>query len=139
MLSSELKYEVFAIALCEDSPSTNPSSVEASLPSFCHFVPGGQNGLLHTVCKGVPPTLGVSPFPRCASVCTCLAHPFRILGGLSQLHPSLLPNLRLGSFTRWSKRWSQQAYMEMARSAFPPWSSHLDGVVLRHAWGCFKK
>lgn len=46
----ELKYEVFTLALEEESPlMTNPSSLEASLPLV--LVWGGQN-LLHKGCKG---------------------------------------------------------------------------------------
>ena len=46
---TELKYEVLTIALHEEPPSTNPSSVEASLPSVL-FQEGSK--LLHAENKG---------------------------------------------------------------------------------------
>lgn len=88
MLSSELKYEVFAIALPEDSPPQTPPLW--GLPPVTLLQAAAD---CSTQAKGL-----VSPFQRRASVCTCLAHQLQALGGPSQLDPPLL-NLHLGPST----------------------------------------
>lgn len=87
---TELKYEVLTIALHEESPSTNPSSVGASLP-FILFQEGGK--LLHAENKGdgVSCILSCS-FPEVCEMQAC-ARPLQAQApsGPNQPHPPCSP------------------------------------------------